>query len=146
RLPTEAEWEYACRAGTSSEFWFGDDWGKLDEFAWIPPNTPDRRPHAVGRKPANPFGLFDMHGNVDEWCQDWYDPAYYARSPLADPPGPDSGTQRVMRSNRYFEGGASVRSANRFQREPIQMHFASGFRVVRELPVKVPAAAFAGEK
>ena len=146
RLPTEAEWEYACRAGTTTAYWYGDEAGKLTQYAWTLHNVPDRQPQAVGQKPANPFGLHDVHGNIDEWCLDWFDPSYYARSPAADPPGPDIGKSRVVRGGRFMEGSLGPRSAARLDREPQLLYYASGFRVVRELLLKVPPAAFAAAK
>jgi formylglycine-generating enzyme required for sulfatase activity len=91
RLPTEAEWEYACRAGTT-----GDYAGNLDDMAWYSNNSGSKT-HAVGQKQANKWGLYDMHGNVWEWCQDWYDSNYYRQSPGADPTGPTAGSIRVYR-------------------------------------------------
>jgi formylglycine-generating enzyme required for sulfatase activity len=146
RLPTEAEWEFACRAGTTTTYWFGNDPGQLEQYAWTVRNTTERHPQPVGKKPANPFGLHDMHANIDEWCLDWYAPSYYRQSPAADPPGAPSGTMHVVRSGRFMEGATGVRAAARLPREPQLLYFASGFRVVRELAVKVPAAAFAGAK
>ncbi|MDY0171238.1 MAG: formylglycine-generating enzyme family protein, partial [Thermoguttaceae bacterium] len=86
-LPTEAQWEYACRAGTTTTFSFGDDASQLDEYAWHRYNS-GRQPQPVGRQRPNAWGLYDMHGNVWEWCANWFDEAYYANSPTDDPPGP----------------------------------------------------------
>jgi len=102
RLPTEAEWEYACRAGSDAEFDFGAP-DKLKLFSWFAENS-DQRTHVVGQKRPNRWGLHDMYGNVAEWCQDVYSPAYYKESPTADPVGPsDPGkdTQRVMRGGSW---------------------------------------------
>ncbi len=87
RLPTEAEWEYACRAGTTTDFA-----GNPDEMAWYDANS-GKQTHEVGQKKPNAWGLYDMHGNLFEWCMDWHDNAYYSRSPATDPVclGPDTG-------------------------------------------------------
>jgi formylglycine-generating enzyme required for sulfatase activity len=97
-LPTEAEWEYACRAGTTTAWYSGDDEGALDEYAWFTNNLGGKL-HPVGQKLPNAWGLYDMHGNVDEWCQDWLGDRYYATSPVDDPPGPASGGCRVSRGS-----------------------------------------------
>ena len=98
RLPTEAEWEYAARAGTELPYDFGSA-DKLRQFAWFVDNG-DEKTHAVGQKMANRWGLYDIYGNVSEWCEDVYDPGYYKNSPVADPPGPPNPGKDVMRVMR----------------------------------------------
>jgi formylglycine-generating enzyme required for sulfatase activity len=95
-LPTEAEWEHACRAGTRTRFHYGDDDDELGEYAWFESNSGSRT-HDVGQKSPNAWGLYDMHGNVQEWCRDWYGGKYYAESPGNDPTGPKEGVHRVLR-------------------------------------------------
>ena len=95
-LPTEAQWEYACRAGSNTRYSFGDDEVALGNYAWYNANA-GGQPHRVGEKKPNTWGLYDMHGNVWQWCADWYDPGYYAKSPLDDPRGPATGSDRVIR-------------------------------------------------
>ena len=87
QLPTEAQWEYACRAGERAQYHFGDDEGQLDEYAWYEKNSGGQT-HPVGEKRPNAWGLYDVNGNVWEWCADWWGPDYYANSPLDDPRGP----------------------------------------------------------
>jgi formylglycine-generating enzyme required for sulfatase activity len=112
RLPTEAEWERACRAGTDTAYSFGDDAGLVGSYAWYGSNSGSMT-HPVGEKLPNAFGLYDMHGNVWEWCADWYGSGYYAVSPANNPQGPASGTYRVLRGGSWFDNGVLPRSANR---------------------------------
>jgi len=102
RLPTEAEWEYACRAGTRTAFHFGNSPDALDDYAWYN-RTRELGPSPIGRKKPNRWGLYDMHGNVAEWCSDWYCPKYYAISLTTDPKGPE-GPERPFRT-RVHRGG-----------------------------------------
>jgi formylglycine-generating enzyme required for sulfatase activity len=129
RLPTEAEWEYACRAGSSSRYCFGDDPKGLRDYAWTAENS-DRKSHPVGQKRPNGWGIYDMHGNVWEWCADWYDTKYYgtALSPN-DPPGASSGSMRVLRGGSWSHALSFARSANRDWSNPVNCSFGIGFRV-----------------
>jgi formylglycine-generating enzyme required for sulfatase activity len=131
RLPTEAEWEYACRAGSKTAFSFGSNASDLGSHAWYEANSNDMT-HAVGGKKPNAFGLYDMHGNVWEWCSDWYDENYYASSPAIDPKGPDSGSFRVLRGGSWGYGPSDVRCANRDRSTPDRRGPGSGIRVVLE--------------
>jgi formylglycine-generating enzyme required for sulfatase activity/serine/threonine protein kinase len=142
RLPTEAEWEYACRGGAPAYqvFHFGDSlYSKQANFdgnhpygcAEVGPNL--GRTCEVGSYPSNGFGLYDMHGNVWEWCQDWYDHGYYAASPRRDPQGPQQGSLRVIRGGGWEDEGAGCRSAVRYGGEPEWRARFSGFRVVAML-------------
>jgi formylglycine-generating enzyme required for sulfatase activity len=100
-LPTEAEWEYACRAGTQTTWNFGNDEKELGDYSWYRENAAEivseQYAHQVGLKKPNAFGLYDMHGNVYEWCHDYYEEDYYKQSPEKDPTGPVSGSFRVLR-------------------------------------------------
>jgi formylglycine-generating enzyme required for sulfatase activity len=129
RLPTEAEWEYACRAWTSTRFSYGDDPGytNLTQYAWYAANSGDT-PHPVGQKLPNPWGLYDMHGNVAEWCQDRYGP--YPGGIALDPQGPTTGSNRIGRGCPWFRTGANYRSAWRNAAPPDIIGDAVGFRVV----------------
>jgi formylglycine-generating enzyme required for sulfatase activity len=130
RLPTEAEWEYACRAGSTTRFGFGDDEATLGESAWFYDKS-GRKTHPVGRKRLNAFGLYDMHGNVCEWCWDSYDKHYYGQSPGADPLGPSQAAGRVRLGGGWFNNPRSCRSANRGGIAPGYRLGDLGFRVAR---------------
>ena len=130
RLPTEAEWEYACRAGTTTAYSCGDDEATLGNFAWFSWNA-DNVTHAVGIKQPNPWGLHDMHGNVWEWCSDWYDPKLVGG---LDPTGAPAGTSRVDRGGSWWRDPVHGRSARRGVPGPSARYGNLGFRVARSLP------------
>jgi formylglycine-generating enzyme required for sulfatase activity len=129
RLPTEAEWEYACRAGTATRYSFGDGENDLEAYGWFAANA-GRSPHPAGQKKPNGWGLYDMHGNVEEWCQDWYDPVAYEKAPPLDLGGPEAGSRRVIRGGGWNDAAAACRSACRRSDEPANHSPARGFRVV----------------
>ena len=133
RLPTEAEWEYACRGGTKTAFSFGDDEGELSKYAWFDGNAWDvgeRYAHQVGQKLPNAFGLHDMHGNVWEWCSDWF--SEYPSGPLTDPQGPNTGSSRVLRGGSWYVGPNYVRCAHRYFNTPGHRYYNYGFRLLLE--------------
>jgi formylglycine-generating enzyme required for sulfatase activity len=139
RLPTEAEWEYACRAGTTTATHFGDSMSSHQaNFQGGSPygKAPVGPYHGKGVKggqyPGNAFGLFDMHGNVWEWVSDFYDPDYYRVSPREDPKGPAKGTSHPLRGGGWFRDGAACRSATREAYPPTSVFSNTGFRVVCE--------------
>ena len=134
RLPTEAEWEYAARAGTQTPWSFGDRESQLGDYAWYTANTWDAGEgyaHPVGTKLPNPWGLHDMHGNVWEWVFDWFDEDYYSRSPSVDPQGPEFGTNHVLRSGRFSYIAQRLRSAHRFRHAPTHTRWGIGVRLLR---------------
>lgn len=127
RLPTEAEWEYACRSGGKKEKYCGGD--DLDSLAWDKSNS-KKKTHPVGQKKANGLGIYDMSGNVWEWCADWHEENYYAISPRLNPPGPSSGTSRVFRGGSWDAGQWVARSTSRNGNPPGVRNGNLGFRLV----------------
>ncbi|HAH49328.1 MAG TPA: hypothetical protein DCM07_31720 [Planctomycetaceae bacterium] len=141
RLPTEAEWEYACRAGTETKYYFGDNLNRSNEYAFFGPilhATADHAQidliHMVAQKKPNNFGLYDMHGGVEEWCVDWYNINYYkklAGKTSTNPTGPISSTYKIRRGGSSFTGADSGASSSRFYWEPENRWLTLGFRVLQ---------------
>ena len=125
-MPTEAEWEYACRAGTTTAYTYveGDGGWDLGDYAWYKSNA-EERTHPVGQKNANAWGLHDVCGNVNEWCSDWYGP--YPDGPVTDPKGPDTGSFHVARGGSWGGTALYSKSSYRFRVKPTLN--TSGFRV-----------------
>ncbi len=132
RLPTEAEWEYACRAGTTTQYSFGDDYNELPKYGWDNKNAGGKS-HPVGTLLPNGFGLFDMHGNLYERCGDYYDEKWHSVSALNDPNGPIAGSTRVIRGGNWSYNASLCRSAARYFNAPSLRYNHSGFRCVRVL-------------
>ena len=137
RLPTEAEWEYACRAGSTTSYSFGDTSESLEKYAWFGGNS-EFNTHQVGVKKSNRWGLFDVHGNVWEWCEDWS--TDYPSGEAADPQGPREGTTHVRRGGSYFFVAKYCRAAMRDAGVPTLRSADIGFRVAMSLPTTQPAA------
>jgi len=133
RLPTEAEWEYACRAGSITPWCFGDQVLDVGEYAWYYDNS-SMETHPVGQRKPNSWGLFDMHGNVMEWCYDWYNESYYQQcsdEETESPTGPDTGTARVLRGGAWQFGAEATRCAYRNSSTPDAVAGVIGFRICR---------------
>jgi formylglycine-generating enzyme required for sulfatase activity len=130
RLPTEAQWEYACRAGSTQSYCFDEGEAELGQYAWYADNS-QKSTHPVGRLKPNAWGLHDMHGNVYEWCQDWF--GEYPPGPVTDPKGPWDGKYRVLRGGSWDGEAGDVRSAYRYRLTPGYRYGHEGFRVVRGL-------------
>jgi len=130
RLPTEAEWEYACRAGTQTKWSFGENEDQLGDYAWYNANSGEQT-HPVGRKKPNAWGFYDMHGNAYEWCADRHDSRFYASSPADDPNGPSSGEFRVLRGGSWCSFTRFTRCAIRHKYLPDTRNLNFGFRVAR---------------
>ena len=132
RLPIEAEWEYSCRAGTTTRWSFGDDEHQLGDYAWYDDNAWNagvQYAHEAGAKRPNPWGLHDMHGNCWEWVQDWY--GEYSSDAQVDPTGPASGFARVVRGGSWNDNARNVRSAFRGSFPPDDCGYGVGFRLLR---------------
>ena len=140
RLPTEAEWEYACRAGTDSDFFFGSDARRLGDCGWFKENSA-KKTHPAGQKQPNPWGLYDMTGNVAELCNDVYEKGYYKSSPARNPRGPAEGSLYVARGGSWASSAQALRSCTRAGTNPgfQDACFSQdevGFRCVRKAPDK----------
>ncbi len=134
RLPTEAEWEYAARSGGLKEQWAGtNDEEKIGEYTWYG-YTAKGRTHTVAEKTPNAIGLYDMMGNVWEWCSDWYDKEYYEISPSKNPQGPSEGHNRVIRGGGWRSKSKGLRTTDRNSFLPTSKKFSTtGFRLARSL-------------
>jgi len=130
RLPYEAEWEYAARSGGKNEEWAGtSDLDELGDYAWFRDNS-DTTTHPVGQKQPNGLGIYDMTGNIWEWCMDRYDEKYYEKSPQKNPHGALTGTYRVLRGGCWNFTAGLVRAAYRYEYSPYSRHYFFGFRIV----------------
>lgn len=137
RLPTEAEWEYACRAGTKTAFSFGAfihdslaNYNSIIKSKYTTSGTYQKSPEPVGSFPPNKWGLYDMHGNVWEWVSDWYAP--YTTETVTNPTGPKDGVEKVIRGGSWYFGAESAKSSNRRVHEPKLWGFSIGFRIICE--------------
>ena len=132
RLPTEAEWEYVCKAGSSTKYYHSNKSDLLEEYAWFS-YTSNRSTQVVGTKKPNAFGIYDMLGNVREWCHDWYDPKYYQKSPVNDPQGPAKGEFKTMRGGSWYCVPRLTRTTQRYHHIPSSKSFLIGFRLVKQI-------------
>jgi formylglycine-generating enzyme required for sulfatase activity len=142
RLPTEAEWEYACRSGSKTAYTFGESSNSLGSHAWFGGNS-NYKTQPVGEKKANAWGLYDMHGNVWEWCSDWY--GEYPNGAVSDPVGPGEGAFRVIRAGSWLHGAAGCRSAYRLRLNPSNRLSVNGFRIALNSS-GIPQSPEAGSK
>ena len=131
RLPTEAEWEYACRAGSETAFSFGESVESLGDYAWLADNSGGKT-KPVGDKQSNAWGLYDMHGNVWEWCSDWE--GDYPIGAISDPTGPREGSSRILRGGGWLDTAARCRSADRYRGIPSGRSNYYGFRLALSSP------------
>lgn len=132
RLPTEAEWEYAARAGTTTRFHWGEQEQDAGRYAWYGGNAGGQT-HPVGQKQPNAWGLYDVAGNVWEWCQDWYDAKYYQHSPKSNPIGPDRGMDFVVRGGGWHNAAPLLRSAIRYHDTPNGRSLLTGVRIAMDV-------------
>jgi formylglycine-generating enzyme required for sulfatase activity len=139
RLPTEAEWEFACRGGTTSAYFFGESPSKLGEYAWYNKNA-GGHPRPVGQKSPNPLGLYDMAGNVWQWCNDFYEVDYYGKSPKVDPRGPESGKTKVVRGGAWRVSADNCRSGYRYNESPGYADVCFGYDIYGFRCVKAASA------
>jgi sulfatase modifying factor 1 len=138
RLPTEAEWEYACRAGATTTYFFGNDASQLGDYAWFEKNA-GGHPQPVGQKKPNPAGLYDICGDVWQWCNDFYKVDYYAAAPAENPRGPQEGDTKVVRGGAWKFSAENCRAGYRYNENPgyVDVCFGYdiyGFRCVRNAP------------
>jgi formylglycine-generating enzyme required for sulfatase activity/tRNA A-37 threonylcarbamoyl transferase component Bud32 len=145
RLPTEAQWEFACRAGSRGLYTYGDDLTaqQLGGWAWYRENS-GGQPHAVALKRPNAWGLHDVHGNMLEWCRDWYEARYYLSSSMQDPHGPETGTYKVLRGGSWADGPEECRSAYRKAARPDSLRPTYGMRVCFEVVAEGAEQTFGG--
>ncbi len=129
RLPTEAEWEFVARAGTTTKYSFGDSKSSLGSYAWYGNNS-NSKTHKVGQKQPNPWGVYDMHGNVWEWCEDWYTDSYSNTPTNGDENNNGSQKMKVLRGGSWVNVAGSLRSASRYRNDPTFAIDGIGFRVV----------------
>ena len=138
-LPTEAQWEYACRAGSATRFSYGQDDAALQDYAWLAEDSADTT-HPVGLKKPNAWALHDMNGNVWEWCADWYGPDYYRHSPGIDPAGPSDGSLRVLRGGSINDHAQYRLVTFRGRYQPSSRLVNLGFRVAGTYDLRVALA------